>query len=92
MLRWSERVFKILIRDKSAVAVEYTYCFSVEGKDPNSNVCPGYAIKQFEAPVMLDLWRMQSTPPLPSLSGPHWSGMLAPDRVLFIGQIELFDI
>ena len=38
---------------------------------------------------MLELWRMQSTPSLPSLPGPLWSGMIAPDRVLFMGQIGL---
>ena len=39
-----------------------------------------------EVPVMLELWRMQSTPSLP---GPLWPGMVAPDRVLSMGQIEL---
>ena len=32
---------------------------------------------------------MQNTPLLPSLPGPLWSGVVAPDRVLSIGQIEL---
>ena len=34
---------------------------------------------------------MQSTPLL-SLPDPLWSGVVAPDRVLSRGQIELFDI
>ena len=53
-----------------------------------------YSIKlsNGEAPVMLELWRMQSTPLLPLPSGPLWPGGLAPDRVLSVGQIELFDI
>ena len=38
---------------------------------------------------MLDLWGMQSTPSLPSLPGPLRPGVLAPDRVLSMGQIEL---
>ena len=38
---------------------------------------------------MLELWGMQSTPSWPSLPGPLWSGMVAPDRVLSMGQIEL---
>ena len=42
-----------------------------------------------EAPVMLDLWGMQSTPLLSSLPGPCWSGVVALDRVLSMGQIEL---
>ena len=37
---------------------------------------------------MLELW---STPSLPLLPGPLWTGLVAPDRVLFMGQIELFD-
>ena len=31
---------------------------------------------------------MQSTPSLPSLLGPLWPGVVAPDRVLSMGQIE----
>ena len=49
--------------------------------------CLGYDTKQSdgEARVMLELWGMQSTPLLPSL----WSGVVAPDRVIFMGQIGL---
>ena len=35
---------------------------------------------------------MQSTSLLPSLHGPLWPGVVAPDRVLSMSQIELFDI
>ena len=38
---------------------------------------------------MLALWGMRSTPSLPSLPGPLWSGVVAPDRALSIGEIEL---
>ena len=38
---------------------------------------------------MLELWGMQSTPSLPLLPGPLWSGMVAPDRALSMGKIEL---
>ena len=38
---------------------------------------------------MLELWGMQSTLSLPSLPGPLWSGVVAPDRVLSMGQIKL---
>ena len=45
-----------------------------------------------EALVMLEIWGMQSTPLLTSFQSPLWPGVVAPDRVLSIGQIELFDI
>ena len=38
-----------------------------------------------EAPVMLKLWGMQSTPSLLFLPGPLWPGVVAPDRVLSMG-------
>ena len=42
-----------------------------------------------KAPVMLELWGMQSNLLLPSLLGSLWSGVVTPDRVLYKGQIEL---
>ena len=53
--------------------------------------CPGYDNKQLdnEVPVMLGHWGMRSTPSLPSLLGSLWLGVVAPDRVLSLGQIEL---
>ena len=42
-----------------------------------------------EVPVMLELWEMRSTLSLPSFSGPLWLGVVAPDKALPIGQIEL---
>ena len=42
-----------------------------------------------EAPVMLELFGMLSTPSLPSLPVPLWHGVVAPDRVLSMDQIEL---
>ena len=46
--------------------------------------CPGYDVKQSDSEtlVMLELWRMLSTLLLPSLPGPLWLGVVAPDRVL----------
>ena len=38
---------------------------------------------------MLDLWGMQSTLLLPLLPGSLWPGVVALDRVLSMGQIEL---
>ena len=32
-----------------------------------------------------------NTPSLPLLPGPLWPGVVAPDMVLSMGQIELFD-
>ena len=37
-----------------------------------------------EAPVMLELWRMWSTPSLPLLPGSLWPRVVAPDRILSI--------
>ena len=53
--------------------------------------CTGYDIKQSngEFPVMLELWGMRSNSSLPSLQGPLWPAVIAPDRVLSIGQMEL---
>ena len=67
---------------QSAGTVEYTDCFSGEGYDPSPNECPGYDTKQSdgEVPAMLELWGMQSTPLLPSLLGPLWHGVVAPDK------------
>ena len=54
------------------------------------NECPAYDIKKTdgEAPVMLELWGMQSTSLLPSLPGSLWPEQVALDMVLSIGQIE----
>ena len=43
---------------------------------------PEYDIKQSdgEAPVMLELWGMQSIPSLPLLPGLLWPEVVAPDR------------
>ena len=73
-------------------AVEYTDNFC-KGVRPNKE-CPGYDIKQSDgkAPVMLKLWRKWSTRSLSTLPGLLWPGVAATDRVLSMGQIELFDI
>ena len=77
---------------QSAIAVGYTNCISAEGKDPPYE-CAGYDIKQSECESrVMELWRMRSAPSLPLLPGPLWSGVIAPDRVLAMGQIELFHI
>ena len=67
---------------QSAGAVEYTDC-----KTPPPNECPGYDTKESdgEVPAVLELWGMRSTPSLPSLPGPLWPGVVAPDRALSMG-------
>ena len=44
------------------------------------------------APVILELWGMQSIRSLPSLPAPLWPKVVVPDRVLSLGQIELFNV
>ena len=52
------------------------------GVRPPPNECPGYDTKQSdgEVPATLELWGMRSTPSLPSLPGPLWPGVVAPDK------------
>ena len=52
------------------------------GVRPPPHECPGYDTKQSdgEVPAMLELWGMRSTPSLPSLPGPLWPGVVAPDK------------
>ena len=71
-------------------AAEYPNCISAEGYD-SPNKCPGYDTKQSdgETPVMLELWGMGSTPSLQLLLGQLWPGVVAPNSVLSVGQIEL---
>ena len=66
---------------QSAEAVEYTDWF----RSPPKKECPGYDTKQSdgEVPVMLELWGM------PLLPGPLWPRMVALDRALSMGSIEL---
>ena len=42
-----------------------------------------------DIPVMLEHWKMRCIPSLPSLPGPLRPGVIAPDRVLSMDQIEL---
>ena len=61
------------------------------GVIPPLNECPGYDTKQSdgEVPVMSELSGMRSYSSWPSLPGPHWSRVVASERVLSISQIEL---
>ena len=77
---------------QSARAAEYTDCISAKFKHPPAPIkCSGYDTKQSdgEAPIILELWGMQNTPLLPSLPSSLWCRVLAPVRILSMGQIEL---
>ena len=67
---------------RSTGAVEYTDCFSAEEVRPPPYECPAYDNKRSdgEAPVMLELWGIRSTPSLPLLPDPFWPGVVTPDR------------
>ena len=75
---------------QSTGAAEYTDCISAEGVRP-LNVYPRYDTNKSygEVPVMLELLDMRSTPSMPWLPDPLWSGVASPDGVLSMGQIEL---
>ena len=64
---------------QSVGAIEYIDNFSASGLDPIHNEGSRYDTKQSdgEVPVMLELWRMQSTSSLPLLPSPLWSGVVA---------------
>ena len=65
---------------------------AVESTDPSSE-CSWYDTKPSDGKVpVLKLWVIWSTPSLSLLSGPLWSGVDEPDRVLSMSHIELFDI
>ena len=60
---------------------QYIPCRWGSSKTPLYNQCPGYDTKQSdgEVLVMLELWGMQSTPSSPSIPGPLWLEVVAPD-------------
>ena len=89
---------------QSATAIEYTGCFSTTGEDPPTIVLDMKLNKVYgkvpvmlelwgkfygKDPVMFELWVMEITLLLPSLPGPVWPRVVALDRILSIGQIEL---
>ena len=73
---------------QSTGTVEYTDCISIEGLDP-TNECPGYDIKPSDGEASaLESSRTWSNPSFPLLPGRLWSGVVVPDRVIFMGEIE----
>ena len=75
-IRWRYRIHQLLLS---------------RGVQPPPNKCPGYDTKQSdgEVPIMPVLWGTWSTPSLPSLPGLLRPRVVASDRVLSMGQIEL---
>ena len=72
LIIWNKTVWHLT----QCIAVEYTYCTSVEEKDL-SNGCPGYDTKQSDGkvPVMLGFCGIRSTSSLqllPGHTGPAW--------------------
>ena len=58
------------------------------------NECPDYDTKlsDHEAPVILELYEMLNTPSFPLLEDSLGPWVVAPDRVLAMGQAGLFNI
>ena len=77
-------------------AVEYIDYIFVEWWTPSSPVMSvqdmtlNHLMTRYH--IILELWGKQSTLSFLLLSAPLWLGVLVPDRVLFMSQIELFDI
>ena len=94
---WDMANFKILSINyslyKSYQPTNFPLCIVVRPPTNQMSVL-GYDIKPSddEAPVMQELWGRQSAFSMPSLPDPLWSGEVGPDRVLYMGQIKLFDI
>ena len=64
---------------QSAGAVEYTAPLQ-RGKTPHLT-----SVLDMTLNNLMELWGMRSTPSLPSLPGPLWLGVVAPDRALSMG-------
>ena len=75
-VEWGFRIYQLLL------------CWGVR---PPPYECPGYNTKQFdsEVPVLQEIWRTWSAPSLPLLPNSLWPGVVVPERVLSMGQIEL---
>ena len=80
-------MFASLIEVSCPVGLGYRmyWLLLCRGVSPQPNECPGYDTKQSDGEVL----EMQSTPSLPLLPGPLWPRVVAPYRVLSMGQIEL---
>ena len=57
---------------------------------PTTNKCPGYDTKaDNKVPVMLELWGIQSAHSLLLPPGSLWPGVVASERIVSMGQINL---
>ena len=93
MLSWifgNKTVFTFTCIAQSVGVVKYNNSFSEAGWT-SPNEYPVYDTKQCvgEVSVMFKVWRMRGTPSLLFLPGLLWPGVVRPDRVLSLGQIEL---
>ena len=62
-------------------------------RPPSANECSVYISKQSGSEgSILELWGMWSTHSLPLIQGPLWPGVVAYNRVLSMGQIDLVDV
>ena len=84
------KTFNSLAQSTGGTA-EYTDSISCREVRPPTNKFLGYDTKQSESEdlVMLELWKKWSTSSLPLPPSPLWPGVVALDRVLSMGQIEL---
>ena len=80
--RWESK-----LNQYNGLLLKNTPTASLQKSEAHPNECAGYGIKQSdgEAPVVLELWGMQSTSSLPD---PLRPGVVTPDRILSMGQIE----
>ena len=65
---------------------------ATDSKNPKKTSVQDTKQSDDKAPVMLELWGMQSISSLSSTLGPLWPRLIAPDRVQSMGQIKLPDI
>ena len=68
-----------------------TYCYWTTHLQESITSLEHVTFKQSddEATAMLELWGKRGAPSSPSLPGPLWPGLVAPDWVLSIDQIVL---
>ena len=77
---------------QSTLAVEHADFISAEGRDSSTSILDLTPSKNDgEVPLMPKHWEMRSALSLHSLTGTLGPEVVAPDRVLSMGQIELFD-
>ena len=87
---WILHVFKCLTSQLIG-GVEYKNCISAVSKTYNK--CPVYDIKPSDGEVLaLELWGICDALLLQLLLSPLWPRVVASDRFLSVGQIQLFDI